>query len=208
MKAAYYRAQRKKFMKSFSRGIIAILGTLSIMALGSGTSAADPDSPVTRPVPCPNPVVVSMTRGRTMAASPNVADFPSGLLTGMAYGGTSINKTFRDPFVFKKPDSKCCQFQAGKLTVTYKALQGGPANSSTSANDAGGLVYHGASVAGSSGPIYGGAVTTGFTKTVTDVVPANIVARGRVSFSEEDDTDVVSATLEVSGCCLDPTPVR
>ena len=152
-----------------------------------------------------------------MATTPDVADFPNDHLTSTTYNGTHINQNFGDTIHFKKPNSRCCQFNAGSLTVTYRALQGGCIHSSTSANDAGGLIYHGAGVPGSSGfiPWYWHSiagckqgVSTGDTVTVVYAVPASIVATGRVSFSEEDDSAIVSATLRVSGCCVQPTQIR
>jgi hypothetical protein len=126
----------------------------------------------------------------------------------MTYGQTVINKAFRDTFHFKIT-SKCCQWNSGTLTVTYKALQSGPKGSSTSADDSRSVNYLGASVPGTGGYVYTTfPVTAGTTVTTSYTIPADIVASGRVSFSLQDDSAVVSATLVVTGCCLDPTPVR
>jgi hypothetical protein len=188
----------------------AAMSLLSTLSFGSGPAGAQAGEVERgRPsVPCPNPVVVTITRGGTTAATPSAVDFPSVPLTGYAYNQTAVNHFFRDTIAFKKPESKCCQFNPGKLTVTYKALMGGPAKSATSANDTAGLVFHGASVPGG-GYIFGNLGTgTGQTVTIPYTVPASIVASGQVSFSAQDDSAVVSATLEISGCCLDPTPSR
>lgn len=192
-------------MKKLSRSAIAVLGALSLMALGPlGT------------MPCPHPFTSVQARGGHMATTPSSQDFPKDKLTSKTYNGTQINQNFGDTFSLKQT-GKCCEYNAGTLTVTYRALQGGCKGSSTSANDAGGLIYHGAGVAGSSGfipwhwhnsPGCAQYVSTGDVVTVVYTVPANIVASGRVSFSEEDDTAVVSATLRVTGCCVNPTPIR
>ena len=202
-------------MKKLSRAVIAMIGAVSIMALAPGATIAQDEK-----VLCPNPLPpVTMTRGGTVAATPDIADFPSGSLTGMMYNQTSDNKIFRDTIVFRKPSTKlCCQLGTlprsgfyGKLTVRYKALDGGPKGSSTSYNDSGGLVYQGHGVPGQSGWIYpqGSFVTTGQIAVHTYYLSAAIVQSGRVSFAVQDDTAVVSATLEVpGGCCLQPTPIE
>ena len=128
-------------------------------------------------------------------------------------------KPFRDTFVFRKPSTKlCCQFNTlprtgfyGKLTVTYKALDEGPKGSSTSYNDSGGLVHLGSSVPGQSGWIYPQGPYVLFHQIATHVyyLTAAIVQSGKVSFSVQDDSAVVSAKLEVpGGCCLEPTPIE
>jgi hypothetical protein len=202
-------------MKKVSRMIMAMIGAVSIMALSPGATIAQDGK-----VLCPNPLPpVTMTRGGTTAATPDIADFPTGLLTGMTYNQTSNNQIFRGTIHFRKPSTKlCCQFNTlprsgfyGKLTVRYKALEGGPKGSSTSYNDSGGLVYLGHSVPGQVGWIYpqGPSVTTGQIAVHTYYLSAAIVQSGEVSFAVQDDTAVVSATLEVpGGCCLQPTPIE
>ena len=202
-------------MKKLSRTIVAMIGAVSIMALGAGPTIAQEGR-----VLCPNPLApVTMTRGGATAATPDVTDFPSGSLTGMMYNQTSYDQDFRDTIRFRKPSTKlCCQFNTlprtgfyGKLTVKYKALDGGPQGSSSSYNDGGGLVYLGHSVPGQSGFIYpqGASVATGQIAVHTYYLTAAIVQSGAVSFAVQDDSAVVSATLEVpGGCCLQPTPIE
>jgi len=203
--------------KSFA-GFVAAMSLLSTLSFGSapaGAQGADERGPATAGMPCPNPIVVTLTRGGSTAATPNIADFPSGALTGFAYNQTAANHNFRDTIAFKKPDSKCCQFRPGKLTVVYKALQGGtvkPRSGGDAGNDSGGLVHHGASVSGQSGYIWallqftGNTVHPGDTVPIVYTVSPSIIASGQVSFAVQDDTAVVSAKLEISGCCLEPTP--
>jgi|GEM_PF-2241366 len=203
-------------MKKLSHKIVAILGALSIMALAPGPTMAQSDR-----VLCPNPLApVTMTRGGATLATPDAADFAPGTpLGGMAYNQTPKNKPFRDTFVFRKPSTKlCCQFDTlprtayyGKLTVTYKALENGNKGSLTSYNDSGGLVHLGSSVPGQSGWIYPQGSYVSFHQIATHVyyLTAAIVQSGKVSFSVQDDSAVVSAKLEVpGGCCLEPTPIE
>ena len=163
----------------------------------NGSRAAGAPVPVVLPgpaVPCPHPYHYTVTRGGHMNATTGV------------YNQTAINQIFEDTFVLPKPPpGDCCQYQSGTLTVTYRALQGGPANSSTSANDDAGL-----------GPMRPtnnwtrvwlnntGSVATGAVKTITYPIPPAMIASGSVIFGVEDDTAVVSATLSISGCCVTP----
>jgi len=200
-------------MKTLARATIAMFAALSVMVL-----APDPTSAQGDRVPCPSPLApVSITRGGTTTATPSAADFAPGTqLTGMTYNQTSNNRPFRDTIVFRKPSTKlCCQLNTlprngfyGTLTVTYKALDPGPPGSSTSFNDSGGLVYLGASVPGQSGFIFpqSSSVANNQLSVHTYYLSAAIVQSGKVSFSVQDDSAVVSAKLEVpGGCCLQPT---
>jgi hypothetical protein len=202
-----------------SRAVFAALAALSILALAPAPTVAqiEPRSvagqAIALPgpaVPCPQPISLKLTHGGQgvhTAGQPDPADF--GSLPGGTYNQTSINQWFRDSFHFKTSNSKCCQFKDGKLTVVYRALQAGPPNSSTSANDDGGVWSGSGLLTGASGGrIFPGAVILGQMATFNYVVPASLIASGKVSFAAEDDTAVVSATLEISGCCLDPTPIR
>ena len=205
-------------MQKLSRRLVAVVGTLAIIAFAPIQSKAD-DRTV---VPCPNPMpAVSITRGGTQAATPSTTDFSNTAAAHLpsAYGQTAYNKPFYDTIVFRKPSTtQCCQLGQlpgttyyGKLVVTYKALQTGSGpTASDSGNDAGGLVYHGVGVAGQTGAIYTPTFVfaAGHTVTKTYYLNAAEVASGQVSFSVEDDTAVVSATLSVpGGCCLIPTPL-
>lgn len=201
------------------RAVYTVLAALSILALAPVPTVAQIEAgrvavpAVALPgaaMPCPQPITLKLTHGGPgvhTAGQPDPADF--GSLPGGTYNQTSINQWFRDSFHFKTSNSKCCQFKDGKLTVVYRALQAGPANSSTSANDDGGVWSGSGLLTGASGGrIFSGAVTLGQMATIPYVVPAGLIASGKVSFAAEDDTAVVSATLEISGCCLDPTPIR
>ena len=89
---------------------------------------------------------------------------------------------------------------SGTLTITIKALQGGGFNTASSGNDGINIISGGVSVAGLT-PWPSGA-TTGQTKTVTLNIPPNVLATGLVSLYVQDDTAVLSADLNLKGCCL------
>jgi hypothetical protein len=155
-------------------------------------------------VPCPRPYTLHLT------ATPGQVDV-SALLPGHAYqgvGGTQVNTWSGYTFKFPKPQH-CCQAMSARLTVTFKALQGGPHGSASSANDTWGVTIGGAVVAGSSAQIYypslpaSQSVPTGYqvnkTFTVTDF---HALVPGSLGFYAQDDTGIVSATLDITGCCL------
>jgi hypothetical protein len=205
-------------MKKLSRRLVAVVGTLAIIAFAPGPTKADDKT-----VPCPNPMpAVSITRGGTQAATPSTVDFPNtnAAMLPSVYGQTGHNRAFYDTIAFRKPSTtQCCQLGQipgtpyyGKLVVTIKALQAGSgATASDAGNDAGGLIYHGVGVAGQTGAIYAPTFVfaVGHTVTKTYYLNAAEVASGQVSFSIEDDSAVVSAVLDVpGGCCLIPTPTN
>lgn len=154
-------------------------------------------------LPCnPKKIVLKGSNPATFDA----ADLPPGAhVTNPQFNQTQINTAFA--YTFKVPNLRkdCCRCQEGSsITVTFKALQGGPANSSSSSND---------DIIISSGPwsskilianqrIWPGATTTGQTKSLTFPVPCAAIERGEVTIYVEDDTAVLSAELTVESCCL------
>lgn len=214
-------------MKKSSRNIIAVLGALSILALSPGATMAERERIV-----CPSPIPsVTLTRpgaaGGT-SATPDGADFKPGTqLKGMKYNQTANNLVFRDTVRFRKPSAKmlCCQFSQvaykptrtspgpfyGTLTVTYRALQNGAsARSNDAGSDSGGLLYRDSLVPGQSGLIYSRfPFSAGYIQTRTYYLTANIIASGQVSFTVQNHSAVVSATLYVpGGCCVEPTLIQ
>lgn len=138
------------------------------------------------------------------AAAPYLPDFQATFPPNIGFNATVPNKIFGHTFTLSAP-SKCCQCSGGRLTVVYKALQDGvSATTPDAGNDTGGLVSEGGKgVPGSSGPIWGGPVKKGTTKTIVYAVPCKVISTGRVSFVAQDDTAVVSAKLEIRGCCAE-----
>jgi hypothetical protein len=157
---------------------------------------------------CPNPVKLVLVEQTT--ASPHLPDFPSGWNVGGAvFNQTSSNKHFGHTFRFDVPKEQCCKANPGRLTVTFRALGSDTVGSGggSTGNDGAGLTRNGAVLTGAYGHIWAPAssVTAGQITTKHYIVPAGWVASGRISFVAQDDTAVVKAVLQVSGCCLTPT---
>ncbi len=118
------------------------------------------------------------------------------------WNGTQINQHFRHTFTFP-PGELCCQCVESKrnvLTLKYKALQGGPAGSSSSANDGVAIYSNGSALLSQS--LYSGAATTGQLGTKIIPLKCSWLANNRLSFAVQDDTSVMSATLDVDLCCV------
>lgn len=156
-----------------------------------------PNGPV---MPCPYPYNQTFTSGPQ--ATPIAAQFPAGLqaaIAGSVWNHTAINRQFGHTFSFPS-QRECCLITSGKLEVTIKALQGGGANSSTSANDAVHVIVNGASATYQQ-PWLTTGVATGDTQPVYFTLTAAQLASGNISIYVQDDSAVVSARLTVSGCC-------
>jgi len=157
--------------------------------------------------PCPHPVRI-VIEGEKHPPTPDPAAFGSTLfplVTGSQWNQTAVNKAFGTTFHFPAPGQgkECCLMTEGTLVVTLKALQGGGINSPTSWNDD--IVVF--------SPLTNkfwnkrawsqtNAVNTGDTETLTIPIPASALQTGIVNLYVEDDTAVVSAHLELKGCCL------
>lgn len=175
-----------------------------------GMDAPAPANP--RPGTCPNPVVktVATPPGAT-AAAPLMTDFPAGWsVAGSVFNQTQTDKHFGHTLRFEVPKG-CCQYNAGVLEVTYKALSNGSSNKSSDAgNDGGGPVRNGQALnnmqPGGYNHIWPNTgVTAGTVLTRQYNIPASWIASGHVSFGAQDDTAVLGAKLHLSGCCLTAT---
>src|SRR5258708_11813710 len=102
---------------------------------------------------------------------------------GSVFNQTEINKQFAYTFSFPVCPKECRLWTAGYLTVTFKALQGGPKDSGTSANDLIGVIVNQVTVAGQK--IWPGAVATGEVKTITIAISASALTHGHLSFVVE-----------------------
>lgn len=157
-------------------------------------------------MPCPAPFNVTID-----AVTPfvNTSDFSPGHLANYqtALGYTGINKGYLHTFAWK-PQSKCCQVTKAVLTVKLKANKGGKsATSSDAGNDTISVVHAGTGVAPYSEKVYNSwpfsaGQTVVKTWDLTGVALTNINTDKRLSFAVQDDTQVVSATLRLEGCCL------
>jgi hypothetical protein len=181
------------------------LGVSVGLALLAGVASAQDSG---RQMLCPKPTYVTLT-----ASAPSVfnADFSSASLGAPRawLNNTAINHTFLYSFLWKPPVGKCCSnIISATLTVQLKSNQPGSSKTAADAgNDIISIVRNGAGVPGYGGPIYSSfpfPVNQPTTKTfvLTGAELANINTDNRLSFAVEDDTRVVSATLQLARCCL------
>lgn len=154
---------------------------------------------------CPGPITLTLN-----ASTPNVftGDFPAGALAAprAVLNDAGTNKHFLYTFQWES-EHKYCQIIRAVLTVKMKANQRGTASGSDAGNDGISVVHMGVSVPPYSEKVYtstpfpAGAPATK-TWSITGAALDNINANHRLSFGLQDDTSVVSATLELWGCCL------
>lgn len=149
---------------------------------------------------CPFPQHVHLT-APPPNATPYAADFPSATVPLANWNATQPDRHFRHTFTWKSP-TDCCQAVRGTLTFKYKALQGGQSATSPNAGNDGVIIYkNGSNLLGL--PIY----TTfpfpaGYTGTKTIQLTAAMLTNNNLSFQVQDDTAVISATLDVDICCI------
>jgi hypothetical protein len=177
--------------------VIASSLLIGLLAVNSGFAQDEQRTPLGRQVPCPHPTKL-VIKGHNPASV--LAGEAPGSYAGSAFNQISINKNFGYTFSFPVCPKECCLWTTAYLTVTFKALQGGPANSSTSANDDVTIYVKGTAVV--STRIWSGAVLTGATRTAVYAIPASYLSHGYVTLAVEDDTAVLSAVLTLEGCCL------
>jgi hypothetical protein len=159
---------------------------------------------------CPRPSqpqAINLTASAPATATPNLPDFPASSCSAgweANFGGTTPDRCFRHTFTWPAPKPEC-RCLSGELIIQYKALLGGSAYTSNSANDTVGIYSGGSIVAGTSQHLYSGAVTTGQTGTKTIPLNCDMLKNNSLSFLVQDDTSVTSATLHVFYCCA-PCP--
>jgi hypothetical protein len=147
--------------------------------------------------------VINLTAPPPVTATPYLPDFPTTSCSAgfePKFGGTTADRCFRHTFTWKTPGPEC-HCLSGELTLKYKALQGGPAGSASSANDTVAIFSGGSVVAGTSQALYSGTVTTGQIVTKTIRLTCDMLKNNRLSFLLQDDTAITSATLHVVYCC-------
>jgi len=163
---------------------------------------------------CPDSKNVTLTAPNLLSFDP--ADFMPGQvsaphMTGL--GDPSVDKNYLNTFVIWKKDKRCCQITKAKLIVNMKANATCQSHTGHDAgNDLINIMHAGFTVQNYSDYIYPGtgSCSAGQTATYTQFLNAAALAAinqsGELSFAVEDDTQVVSATLQVWGCCLTPAP--
>jgi hypothetical protein len=179
-----------------------ITNALLVVWLAAGTASAQEVRPSTEPVACPVPITVHLSVGPSGPAAPVLSQFPAGirpLIGGSVWNQTGADKQFGHTFRFNPLTKECCAMTGGTLTLHLKALVSGPSKSS-SVND-GVNVYVGGVAIGGQTP-WTTSVVAGATTTIHIPITANNLTSGFVSFYVQDDTAVVSAELDLTGCCI------
>lgn len=157
------------------------------------------------PMPCPNPTV--QTIQMTAPAVVN-SDFSAVVLAAprAVINDPISNRVFLHTFRWDPP--RCCQITGATLTVVMRANQVGsmPPTSPDAGNDTVAIWSGGAGIPGMGGSIYSAPVATNQQVTKTVVINAAglaaMNASNRISFSEQDDTRVMSASLRIERCCV------
>lgn len=178
-----------------------ITNVLLVVCLAAGAAWAQEVRPAPGQVACPFPFTVHLSGGPSGPAAPILSQFPAALrplIGGSVWNQTAADKQFGHTFRFNPMTKECCVITSGLLTLHLKALIGG--SGPTSAND-GVNVYVGGVQIGAQTP-WTSSVVAGATRTMTFNLTANNLTSGFVSFYVQDDTAVVSAELDLTGCCI------
>ena len=165
--------------------------------------------PIIKP-DCPSPIVpFTLTAPQLMSF--DATDFSQAQLnaphmTGL--GDPSSDEYFLHTFVWKR-EKRCCQITKARLTVNMKANSTCQSHTGHDAgNDSIVIMYNTLTVPNYVDYIYSGSgscnagQTATYTRDLNATALANINQSGRLSFAVQDDTQVVSATLQLWGCCL------
>jgi hypothetical protein len=191
-------------------------------------SAASPRSQERRGVPianelpvaqgsCPKPVAVTLTASPPSFFAGDFTQGPNSQLSSphmTALGQQTPDHNFLYTFQWAAGE-RCCQITRAVLTVKMKSILGGQTTTSSDAgNDGIAIMYQGQAVAPYNEAVYSGIprpFNPGQLATkqwVLNQAALNIInTQGHLSFAVQDDTSVVSATLQLTGCCL-TTPRR
>jgi hypothetical protein len=151
-------------------------------------------------VPCPHPY--SQTQNATNPANRDSTDFNGWNYSwASGLGDPSHNVVFGYTFKLNIPsDRLCCEITKAVLTLRLKCHGDIPEN------DTWAIIHNGHGVVGAGGSIGWPRFCDRQTKTVSYVASSavlNMMNQGhRLSFSVQDDTTVLSATLTTSGCCV------
>lgn len=155
-------------------------------------------------VPCPHPILQTLTSTGAPQGGP---DFPAAWTGHYASGLNDMrpNRIFAYTFDAKwpAPERACCELVSAVLTLVVKCHGDIPIN------DAWGILHNGVGIPGAGGAIGWANGCMGQTKTITWAATPAVLAQinaeatdPHLSFAVEDDTAVVSATLQLSDCCV------
>lgn len=157
-------------------------------------------------VRCPRPFSTVII-GEKSPPAPNAGAFSAigvnpAVVSGSQWNQMQVNKSFGTTFHFPAPGKDCCLMSYGVLVVTLKALQGGGIGSASSWNDD--IIVFSGTHRDWDKRVWPqtSAVHAGDTETLHIPLSAATLQSGIVSLYVEDDTAVVSAHLELRGCCI------
>jgi hypothetical protein len=161
---------------------------------------------------CPKPITLTLTANPVSFYAGDFTQGPNSQLSSPHMNGLgqqTADRNFLHTFQWTK-DQKCCQITRAVLTVKMKSILGGQtATSADAGNDGIAIMYQGNVVAPYNEAVYSNvpkpfpAGTPATKQWVLNPAALNIInTYGRLSFAVQDDTSVVSATLQLTGCCL------
>jgi hypothetical protein len=161
---------------------------------------------------CPKPINVTLT-----ASPPSLfaGDFTQGPNSQMsaphmtALGQLTADRNFLYTFQWTR-DERCCQITRAVLTVKMKAILPGTKAGSNADNDGIVIMSQGSVLPPYNEPVYDASIPRPFPagqlaskQWVLNQAALNIInTQGHLSFAVQDDTSVLSATLQLTGCCL------
>jgi hypothetical protein len=183
-----------------------ITNALLVISLAAAVASAQEVRPTTGQVACPFPFTMHLSAGPSGPAAPILSQFPAGirpLIGGSVWSQTAADKQFGHTFRFNPMTKECCAMTGGTLTLHLKALVSGPSKS-TSVNDGVNVFVGGVAIGGQTP--WTQSVVAGATTTITIPITANNLTSGFVSFYVQDDTAVISAALDLTGCCVTKRP--
>ena len=153
--------------------------------------------------PCPHPLSTTIvSTGLPQGPAGAGGQFPANIAQASMASGLGdmrANHTFAYTFKWDVPKERCCEILAARITLVVKCHDDIPDN------DAWGLFRNGAAIY-SGGAIGWPSNCSGQTKTISVSLPTSVVGfmntDNQLSVLVEDDTAVMSAKLEMSGCCV------
>jgi|GEM_PF-2002187 len=187
-----------------------LLVVFSLLSVPAQAQERRPSSTIDGPIHTPCPRAIAPVLIAVDPASLTAGDFtPAQIAAQVGLNNPTPNKHYLYTFRWAASE-RCCQITSGRLTVKTLSNQSGSSHGDSRAgNDSLGIMVNGLSIFGTY--IYPNHVFpfgANFPMTTTwqlsPIALSDLNNTHDFSFAVQDDTRVVSATLELSGCCLGP----